>query len=218
MKLIVGTLMALALASPVAAQEYLHSDEPLFTMADDPWPRHFFEDDGFGCASIVPMGVWRRVDAPGGNPQADELSNVNRLRFRNYGAFHCAYLIDWSESDEADDWRDFDYGLIGGLGQVDEPDGKLDLYAIQSGFRPGSNYLLVAVRPTKGLITQIIVLEPECPREWVRGKKPYDVWRADYCAVPDLAGLRRLARADARKPPAALLEYVPTEDDREGDD
>lgn len=203
-RLLLPLLIGLAAASPVSAQSLLHSDTPLFADVDDPWPRHFFDADGFGCSSMIPFGLWKRTEAAEGGEEPP----FDWLRIDNYGVLHCAYIVLQSDG-EPKDWNNAEYAWIGELGEADGPDGDpLRLYALQLGFRPGSSYLLLARKPGKDMTRRFFVLNWDCPPGWSREGKSTDVWRSDYCAVPHLAGLRRIARAAAKAPPAATLEYV----------
>jgi hypothetical protein len=208
MKRLLGILVAAAMAWPASAQVLLHADTPLFGGSDQTWPEHFSSGDSFGCKSAIFFGVWKRTDAPD-REAPDEPPDTSWLRVDNYGVFHCAYILS-EANQEPFEWEDYEYSLLVKLGSAKGPKGPLDLYAFQKGFRPGSTYLLLAAEPTDAdkAITRFFVLAPDCPRDWWRGNGVIDVWRTDYCAVPDKAGLRRIAVSAARRPPAATLEYV----------
>lgn len=207
MKLIVGTLMASALAWSASAQVLLHAETPLFGNADQTWPEHFSSSDGFGCRPLINFGVWKRTEAP--DPETpDEPADTSWIRVDNYGVMHCAYILSTAYR-KPFEWDGHEYSLLVKLGSAKGPRGPLDLYAFQKGFRPGSDYLLLAAEPAPDkLITRFFVLGFSCPKAWQRGAGVIDVWRTDYCAAPDKAGLKRLAVEAAGRAPLATLEYV----------
>lgn len=200
----IGMMLAglLASAAPAVAQDVLlRSDLPLWTEVDDNvWPRSFTDSDGMGCVYPLPAGFWTRVDA--GTPR-----QVTSVRVRNQGIVHC--VLGVSTSDESPpEWGDEEPAMLVDFGKAPRPGGDLSLYALQVGFRGGSRYVLFAAEPAKGQIRRLLVLAPECPDEWVRKSQKATVWLTEYCAVPNEAGLRRIAEAAARKPPVGTLEYL----------
>lgn len=200
-------MLALAMASPATSQVLLHADTPVFGDGDKTWPEHFASRESFGCRSLIPFGVWKRTEVlkPGADPEDEP--NVSWMKIDNYGVIHCAYVVTTAYS-KPKDWGNFEYALIAELGEAEGPDGKLALYALQSGFRPGSSYLLLAARPGEDLIRHFQVLDPVCPRAWWRDAGTMDVWLTGYCAVPSKAALSRMAVAAARRPAAATLDYL----------
>lgn len=200
----IGMLLAamLAAAGPALAQDVLlRSDLPLWTEEDDNvWPHSFADSDGMGCVYLLPAGIWDRVDAE----RPDE---ETRVRIRNQGIFHC--VLGVSIADESPpEWGAEERALLIDLGKAPGPKGDLTLYALQGGFRGGSSYVLLAAEPPKGKLTRLLVLGPECPDAWVRESRKPTVWVTEYCAVPDEAGLRRIARAAAAKAPTGTLDYI----------
>lgn len=206
-------LFVLSFVTSATAQTLLHADTPLFGGADKTWPEHFYSDDSFGCRSLIPFGVWKQTGALAPDAEPGEEPNTSWMKVSNYGVFHCAYIVTTAYGDEPKGWGNFEYALLADLGQAQGPDGKLALYALQSGFRPGSSYLLLAATPGETYIRRFHVLDTVCPRAWWRDAGTMDVWLTAYCAVPGKAALRRMAVAAARRPPAATLEYVGPETD-----
>jgi hypothetical protein len=194
---------------PAVAQDRVHSDLPLFTHTDDELsPRSFHERNGdelsFGCAHRVTMGDWKYVepDEVRGQPR------IRWMRLHNYGAFHCAAYERWSgersglkESDAKPSW-------FVELGRVSVNGAKLALWAMQTGSRPGSDYLLLSRRNSDGIIKQFNVLPVFCPDRFRRRGKPIDVWRVDYCSVSSQSELRSLAKSMAKHPPVGTLTFV----------
>lgn len=203
-------LFSLSIATPATSQALLHADTPLFGGADKTWPEHFVSDDSFGCRSLIPFGVWKRTEVLAPDAEPGEEPNTSWMRISNYGVFHCAYIVE-NAYDEPKDWGNFEYALLAELGEAESPDGKLTLYALQSGFRPGSSYLLLAAKQGETGIRRFLVLNTICPKAWWRDAGTMDVWLTGYCAAPSKAALRRMAVAAARRPPAATLEYVEAE-------
>ncbi|MDP1739262.1 MAG: hypothetical protein Q8L23_17695 [Caulobacter sp.] len=206
-RVLLSLLFGLIACGPASAQALLHSDAPLFNGADQTWPEYFFQGGSFGCKSLVPFGYWKETEVFGPDAEPSDEPDVEWVRIRNYGVFHCAYMVDRAYG-EPRDWGELENAWLVLLGETEGSTGKLILYALQLGFRPGSSYTLLAAEPSKEPVRRFLVLDPVCPRGWKRGSGPIDIWRTDYCSVPDKAGLKRLAVAAARRKPLATLEYV----------
>jgi hypothetical protein len=198
------TLIVSSAVSAHARDLPIHSDLPLFTDPDSLWPRHFTDADSFGCVHRVRTGDWRIV-TPG------EEESAQWLRLGNYGAMHCALVETRAYAREqltGGGWR---YSYMVQLGKTLSPKGEVELWALQSGTRPGSDYLLLSRADSDkaaGGIARFDVLQQECPKENVRDGASIDVFLTDYCAVNSRADLLRLARRMALRAPAAALEFV----------
>ena len=88
------TLLPLFLFLPAVVQaedkservvEHIHSELPLYTFEwNQMWPRGFSDDDGFGCASLVPFGDWRFVP--------DKLDKTGDGRLEAFRKLRCVSL------------------------------------------------------------------------------------------------------------------------------
>lgn len=194
-----------AFVGPAAAEhdDLIHADLPLWTeQYEQMWPRAFHDKDSFGCAHTIRLGDWRLQSA--GKDDPDEW-----LRLENYGVMHC-YLVERRAYVRAGltggGWR---YSVIVQLGRAPTPKGEAELWALQSGARPGSDYLLLAT-PAKreGVIAKFDVLRRECPSGKFRDAGAIDILLTGYCAIDTRDELVKLARRMAGLPPLAVLEYV----------
>lgn len=193
---VLSTLAAL----PVAAQDLIRSDLPLWTGngKDRLWPHHFSDGDGFGCSSPIAFGDWKSTSA-------DDPDDVLWMRIGNYGAFHCAYIVETSDATPPA-WAPFEYAFLVELAPKPS-DGDRRLFILQSGVRGGSQYTLLAARKG-GIVRKFDVLDAACPKSWIRDAGPIDVFLTRYCAAPSASALADLARAAAKKPPVGVLELV----------
>lgn len=195
-------------ASTSHAQDRVHADLPLFTGKNGELsPRSFFERDeeelSFGCVHRVTMGDWKYVeqDDRGAEPR------VRWMRLHNYGAFHCAAYERWSDERSGLQQADAVPSWFVELGKTTVNGSKLEVWALQTGSRPGSNYLLLSRRPSSGLIKQFDVLAAECPKRFMRKGDAIDVWRVDYCVLGSQAQLRLLAKEMAKRSPVGTLTF-----------
>lgn len=190
-------------ADAETAQDLIHSDLPLW--ANEPevmWPRSFDEDDGtFGCATRIRHGDWRYDE---NSPE----SEPSWYRLTNYGVFHCFMIVQdaYERSDLAN--GDVDYSFLIQLGTIQGRDGPVELWALQRGGRPGSDYLLLARRPAPGIVVTFDVLQRECPRGHIRETPPLDILSTRYCAINSRRELTKLARRMASRPPLGRLTFV----------
>jgi hypothetical protein len=191
------------------ADDLLHSDLPLFGHGgDNEWPQHFNDGDSFGCTSRVAFGDWvfrKRNDA--------EEDYVLWYRFSNYGVFHC-----WANTFRANersklDGANFHPSFFVLLGRTSVSGQDVELWTIQVGARPGSDYVLLSRAPVHGLIETFTVLQTACPRANVREGGSLDILLSRYCAVNSRGELSRLARRMARRPPLGTLTRVPADDE-----
>ena len=205
LRVIMLLFLGFALVAGAHAQETVHSDLPLFSGRNEPlWPRGFAEKDEWGCTSRVAFGDWKFVEL------ADEGAEPNSrwLRLQNYGVFHCAAIEQWADEREELGQRGFKHSWFVELGRARRGDSELELWALQSGSRPGSNYLLLARKPEPGLIKSFEVLAVDCPREHQRNGEGPDIWRADYCAINSARDLKSFAKKMAGRPSAGKLTFV----------
>jgi hypothetical protein len=192
------------------ADMIIHSDVPLFTDDyESIWPKHFSNDDGsFGCASRVAFGDWRvrRIDRP------DEQS---WYRFRNYGVFHCAAIVGSAEERSSLDSTSTRPSFFVYLGDTAGRSGLLELWAVQLGARPGSDYVLLSRPKRGGLVTSFTLLQQECPRQVRRRGGSLEILLTDYCAINSREALIGLATAMAQREPLGSLQLVSDKPDRE---
>lgn len=199
----------------LVAQE-IHSSLPLYGFDwDNLWPRSFSEGDAFGCAGRVRFGDWRFTPAA---PDAE--GDVFWARFSNYGVFHCAAVIRTEKERAALDAAKWRYGFFVMLGTARLRGQSWELWALQQGTVPGSDYLLLAREATEpGLVDRFRVLQQRCPRAALREARNLDVWRTRYCAIDSRADLLALARRMLRLPPRGTLARVAgAEEETEGED
>lgn len=209
-------LAAIFVVSPAQAQdeeyvfeaERIHAPVPLYTFDwEQVWPRSFSEGEGkdwsFGCESRVAFGDWRFTP----NAQ-DEYADPWWLRVSNYGVFHCAAnLFEADEREELDDGQ-FSRGLFAMIGEGSVKGREWEIWVLQEGFVPGSDYLLLAREPGgEDLVKAFTVLQSRCPRKSLREADGMDVWRTRYCAIESRAELLALARRMLREKPLGTLEW-----------
>lgn len=200
-------LLLLLFQSPQAEpreqqQDLIHSDLPLWhTGSGDMWPRAFHNGDSFGCTSRIRFGDWRY-------DERETEGEPSWYRIHNYGVFHCFMLVK-----DADERSDLDGGEPDpsfwiALGTVSIDQVPVELWALQRGARPGSDYLLLSRRPASGAIESFDVLERECPRNRVRHGSGLSILLTRYCAINSREELVRLARRMSRRPPLGRLTFV----------
>ena len=159
---VIGVLLGSAAQAKEPAEliaDRIHSDLPLYTFAwEDLWPRSFSgsEDGSFGCLSSVRFGDWHFI-----SEKAGEDAEESWARYSNYGVFHCAAVIreadERSELDEAE-WK---YGFFVRLGETRFQSKRWELWAIQRGTVPGSDYSLFAREVSQqGGVTRFRVEHP----------------------------------------------------------
>jgi hypothetical protein len=189
---------------PELHDEQIHSDVPLYGYEDDLIPKHFSDDDGsFGCISRVATGDWtlRRNDA-------DENDASEWMRFGNYGVFHCAIVESGPADRDRLEKSGYRYSFFVQIGTTRVAGKPVELWILQSGMRPGSDYLLLARPPSNNLIESFDVLQRRCPAANRREGPLMDVWSTRYCGVNSRRGLIALAKAMAKEPALAKLTFV----------
>ena len=192
------------------ARDLVHSDLPIFGHGDDnEWPQHFYDDDSFGCTSRVAFGDWAFRES---GAKIDE--DVQWYRFSNYGAFHC-WANTFRASERARlDGADFYPSFFVFLGGMSVNGASIELWAVQIGARPGSEYLLLSREPGEGLIKNFSVLQTECPRANVRDAGSLDIVLTRYCAMNSRSELTRFARRMAKRPPLGTLTLATVDDEK----
>lgn len=189
------------------ADDLLHSDLPIFGHGgDNEWPQHFYDDDSFGCTSPVAFGDWLLNE----NSAEDE-GDVLWYRFSNYGAFHCWANIYRADTREELDGADSQPSFFVFLGSVSVKGSEIELWTIQIGGRPGSDYLLLSRVPAEGLIDKFNVLQTACPRANVRDAGSLDIILTRYCGINSRSILIRFARRMAQLPTRGSLTRVPAD-------
>ena len=217
-------LASMLLASPALAEdeeyvfeaELIHSPVPLYTFDwEQVWPRGMVPDADTiaGCESRVAFGDWRFTPK-----EEDEYADPWWLRVSNYGVFHCAAnLFEADEREELEE-GEFSRGLFAVIGEGRTEGRAWELWVLQKGFVPGSDYVLLAREAEGGdLVRRFIVLQRRCPRGSMREASGMDGWTTRYCAVENRAELLALARRMLREKPLGTLELMEDEND-EGPD
>jgi hypothetical protein len=185
--------------------ERVHSNLPLYNYRwRDMWPRGFTSEESFGCTSRVAFGDWRFVPA-----QAEESDEGHWERFSNYGVFHCAAVMR-SAGTRADlEDAQWEHGFFVRLGEVRLRSVEWELWALQRGMVPGSDYTLLAREAgPAALIEEFRVLQQRCPRGRILESSGMDVWSTRYCAVNSRDELFSLARRMLRLPPMGTIARV----------
>lgn len=187
------------------AEELLHSDQPLWSPgAPQVWPQHFTDGEDFGCAHRIKLGVWRFDEA------AADPDDATWFSFTNYGVFHC--WMNVAEGSEPGELGSSRPGFLIDLGAVVQ--GR-ELWALQLGARPGSDYLLLARAREPGMVRQFEVLQRDCSRGRVRGGQSLDILVTRYCSLASRGDLIALAKQMARRPSLGTLRFVEAEPDAE---
>lgn len=188
----------LGVSRPAAAQEaeIVHADEPLWAPGSaEVWPQHLEAPDAFGCQHRVKLGRWRFARADSGDePEA-------WYDFGNYGVMHCWMNI--AEGHEPGVFGDVRPGFLIEIGRA----GEVELWALQIGARPGSDYLLLSRRPGPGPIDRFEVLQRTCSRSQVRGGASLDILLTRYCAINTKGEMIALARRMAKLPVLGVLSF-----------
>jgi hypothetical protein len=190
------------------ARDVIHSDLPLFSAATaEVWPRAFSNDSSFGCASRASFGDWalRETDEEPGDA-------AQWYRIGNYGVFHCFAVVATADERRALDGADSKPAYFVLLGTIRTTRGETELWALQIGVRPGSEYLLLSRPPGQDPIRAFNVLQSQCPRPNIRDAGALGILLTRYCVANSRAELIALARRMARRPPRATLAFVDDED------
>lgn len=177
----------------------IHSDLPLWTNDDDIWPQRASGSD-VGCEHPVPLGDWRYVLGEGDD------SNALWIRFSRSSFIHCRLTEQRSYAKSS---LDDAAGTIGVFIEVGPTGIKGDdrmLWILQSGVRPGSDYLLLARKSSDPKVFE--VLQSTCPVASIRSGPAVDIARTDYCSIKSKSELVTLARRAAALPAIGTLSFV----------
>ena len=184
----------------------IHSDLPLYTFEwEDLWPRNFRSETSFGCSSRVRFGDWKFTPNP-----ADEYGYEHWIRINNYGVVHCA--ANFRSADDQTELEDgyFERGYFVRLGTTERSGRTIELWAIQTGTVPGSDYILLSRAASDDAVTQFDVLQVRCPPSKLRSVEgEFDVWLTSYCAINSRDDLLALAVAMLDFPPYESLAFIP---------
>ncbi len=190
--------------SCLAQEDIIHSDVPLWGYDEESvWPKHFYEEDSFGCAHALRPGDWRFVE-----PETEERDGYDSwYRLANYGAFHCFLLATQSREQGNLNQGNVKHSYLIDLGVTEQSGLQLGLWALQLGARPGSDYLLMTSQVDGNTISQFQVLQVHCPEPNIRTGPNMDILVTRYCAINSKAELLTLAQEMAKLPPRGTLTY-----------
>jgi hypothetical protein len=186
----------------------VHSDLPLFGNDNfEKWPQHFSdaESGSFGCTSRVSFGEWalKRYD------DDDEVESWYRIW--NYGAFHCFAIVAKSSDRESLENAEARPSFFVEIGKSDSD----ELWALQIGARPGSDYLLLSREPSDDIVSKFTVLQTKCPKRNVREAGTIDGLLTRYCAINSRSELLNFARRMSKLEPLGEFTLVDAADDSE---
>jgi len=169
------------------------------------WPQSFFNKKSFGCTSRVAFGDWLLSEHDG--------EESTWFRVANYGVFHCFALVASASERRALEDVELEPSFFVLLGTAEIGGNERELWAIQIGGRPGSEYILLSRSPKEGLIDSFEVLQSRCPSANVRDAGPIDILITRYCSLNTQAELLRLARQMVRMPAVGTLSLSPIDDE-----
>lgn len=207
------------LAAPAWAEEpdeelpaamILHADTPLFgDETEDKWPRALSVEDSndIGCASRVAFCDWQIQPS---DPDEDPFW----YRISNYGVFHCWANAAQASAREALAHAEVAPSFFIFLGTQ----GATELWTLQKGAVPGSDYLLLARERGDGIIRRFFLLQRDCAGQALRKGRQLDILNTRYCHVASPADLLGIARKMVKREPLGVLALVPdAKDDGEID-
>lgn len=204
-------LCAQTIVEQEIARDIIHADLPLFgDETEDKWPQAYYTEDEFGCTSRVEFGGWVLRETGDEND-----SHTEWYATHNYGVFHCFAMVGQADRPESLDGAESRPSFFVLLGTARIETGLVELWALQMGARPGSDYLILSRAPDDGLIRTFNVLQTECPRANARRAHSVDILRTDYCAINSRSDLLRLARRMAQRPARGTFSRVEMGDDRD---
>ena len=187
------------------ASDPIHSDLPLYSFEwADLWPRDYADSDTLaGCVSRIRFGDWL-LQPNFADASADE---PEWYRFGSHGVFHCITSIRTAEDRTELAGGQFDQGFFVKLGEVEREGTHTELWAIQKGTLPGSEYMLLAREPDDDIITVFDVLQQRCPpRSWRDLAESFDIFRTGYCAINSQEDLLAMAKSMLAFPRMGTLE------------
>lgn len=181
------------------ADDLIHADLPLFgSGTEDMWPQHIDTSDGdIGCTSRVAFGTWKLQ-------WENDYRDPDWYRIANYGAFHCFALV----SDAPDRKQLARRNTRPSFFILLDKTRDRELWALQLGGRPGSDYVLLSRKPDKGIIKRFDVLQRDCPVSFTRKGTQVEILITSYCAINSPNDLVTLARTMAKRPPLGSLTYI----------
>lgn len=183
----------------------IHSDVPLWSASDDNvWPRHFAHEDELGCANRIKFGDWLFTNSDNENIW---------YRVQNYGVFHCWVNIYEAREREKLEFKEHKPSFFVELTSLKYENVEYDLWAIQIGVRPGSDYLLLARESEKKLGDPYFVLQRKCPRSNIRSGPNLDILLSDYCAINSKMDIIELAKMMLKRPPLGILAYIESDNE-----
>ncbi|MBY0420782.1 MAG: hypothetical protein K2Q06_00660 [Parvularculaceae bacterium] len=178
---------------PGADERYddvIHADLPLFRSGDAKVPWRFTDGESFGCTSNIEMGDWRLKR----DRDADD-EDPEWIRITQYGAFHCWAVFRREDERTALENAEAIPAFFVPLGAAKIGSKTKELWTLQIGVRPGSEYVLLARdAESKDVIQGFDVLRVVCPRERVRDAGAIEILRTRYCAINTVSDLKALAR------------------------
>jgi hypothetical protein len=188
-----------------AQAQTLRSDSPLWTYQNEPdpglYPEHFVDQESFGCAVPLHLGVYRRTST-------GEDADISFMRVANYGVFHCALMYGEANDPEDIDTAFEDYAWLIELDRKDRADGTTNrLLALQIGIKAGSRYVLLRHRASEST-TSLGELDWKCPAGAERRTARIDIWQQNACVISSKDDLRRIARIADRQPVTARWELT----------
>jgi hypothetical protein len=192
---------ALAQSEPEEiANDVVHADLPLFTD-DSLEPRRIDLEGTFGCGTRVNFGDWKLVEHDGYG------ADTEWYRFANHGVFHCAAVISSSYERDQLARNDARLGYFVHVADTKAEGRDIELWALQLGMRPGSDYLLLAREPKDGLIESFDVLQTACPEGHLR-EVEIDSFLTGYCSINTRSAFVNFARSMLALPARGVLTYV----------
>jgi hypothetical protein len=168
--------------------DLIHSDLPLFGYDEDEkiWPRSFRDEESFGCTSSVAFGDWAL------STRANE--EVDWYRIENYGVFHCWAVVSNAYEEELLDAVESKPAFFIFLGIETINNQAQELWVLQIGARPGSEYILLSRNPELERIETFQVLQRKCPRGKIRDSGNLSIILTRYCAINTRTEFLRFAR------------------------
>lgn len=192
---------ASVIAQDVRRADLIHSDLPLWTGGEGKfWPRPFVRGESFGCSHNILLGDWLYEE----NGQSR-----GWFALRNYGVFHCMLIVVSADDHAGLDLGQTEYGFLIDLGRTGARQGDVELWALQIGHRPGSDYLLLARKTAEPPIASFDVLQRECPFTNVRKGPNVGILLTNYCSINSQSELLQLARKMAKRKPFGRLTFIP---------
>lgn len=203
-------LAVAALIAGAAKADPIRSDLPLWGTgggSETIWPQGFSNGDGFGCASHLRFGDWRWMEQ---DEDDDTPRESEWLRISNYGVHHCAAMFRAAYKREGLKHAIVDLGYLVALGRATGAEGVEDLFALQVGLNPGSQYYLLAAPVMENGYERrrYRLLEPDCSRGALRKGPRAGIFGTTYCAVNDRRTMIAMAKAGVKQKSETWLEWV----------